>query len=212
MVKLILLFGFCACAYSGTIAITGGSFYLDPFGVSWSLVGEGFSASGWDDHFTSHCGFCYAPFQLVNPVFGSVNALNGYVNFGGNGYSLPSIGFPFGGGYPWGNGSVFLGPRDPLPTVTAAGTYDVPFIVGASFCVTDNPKVLPPSPPDACFSAAGTAMVHYQVFATADPNGFYQPLPTVSMVIPEPGTLGAGLLVILLMLAAKRCTMVLNRA
>jgi hypothetical protein len=39
---------------------------------------------------------------------------------------------------------------------------------------------------------------------------FYQPLPTVGMITPEPGTLGAGLLVILLMLAAKCRTKVLN--
>jgi hypothetical protein len=65
-----LLLGFSACAYSGPIAITGGSFNLSPFEVSWSLVGEGFSASGADDYFTTWCGFCFAPFQLNVTVSG----------------------------------------------------------------------------------------------------------------------------------------------
>jgi hypothetical protein len=208
MVKLVLLFGFSACAYAGTIAITGGGFGLDPFEVSWGLGGDGFSASGADDHFTSHCGFCYAPFQLVNPVVGSVSAFNGGLTFGGKYYMLPSL--AFFGDTPWAVGSVFFGPQAPLPMVTGAGTYDVPFIVSASFCVTDNPPVPPPFPPDpACFSASGTAIAHYTVIATTTPNAFFQPAPTVSVVTPvtidtpEPGTLSVGMLVILLMLAAK---------
>jgi hypothetical protein len=144
MVKLVLLLGFSACAYSGPIAITGGSFNLSSFEVSWSLVGEGFSALGADEHFPTWCGFCFAPFQLNDPVFSPVNAANGYVNFGGKFYGLPSL--AFFGDVPWGVGSVFMRPQAPLPMVTAAGTWDIPFDVGASFCVTDNPLVPRPFP------------------------------------------------------------------
>jgi len=50
---------------------------------------------------------------------------------------LPGAGFL--GGSPFALGSVFLTPQGALPTVTAAGTYDVLFDVGGSFCVTDDP-------------------------------------------------------------------------
>jgi len=68
-------------------------------------------------------------------------------------------------------------------------------------------------PDPACFSAAGNCYVHYRVFATdTTPTFFDQFLPTVDTIVPEPGALGAGLLVILLMFAAKCRTTVLNTA
>jgi hypothetical protein len=146
MVKLVLLLGFSVCAYSGPIAITGGSFNLSSFEVSWSLVGEGFSASGADGHFVTWCGFCFALLRLNDPVFSPVNAANGYFNFGGKFYGLPSL--AYFGDVPWGVGYVFMGPQAPLPMVTAAGTWDIPFHGGASCCITDNPLVPPPLRPD----------------------------------------------------------------
>jgi hypothetical protein len=203
MVKLILLCGLSACAYSSPLLITGGTFGLSDFGVSFSFVGDGFSAQGSDDAFPVHCGFCSAPFQLVNPMPFTLPALNGHITLGGNSYILPDAGF--NGGSPWASGSVFLSPQGTLPMVAGAGTYNVPFNVGGSFCVTDNPQVPPPTPPSpSCFSVLGTAIAHYTVSATGTPNTFFQPLPTIEIVpAPEPGTLSAGMLGIVLMLAAK---------
>ncbi len=145
MVKLVLLLAFSACAWSGPLVITSGRFDLSPFDVFWAFGGNGFSALGHDDHFTDQCGFCMAPFQLVNPVFRSVNAANGQITLGAKGYILPNpVSFGLYPGGPWANGSVFLSPQAGLPTVTAAGTYDVPFNVGGSFCVTDNPDFRAP--------------------------------------------------------------------
>src|SRR5260370_19292864 len=59
-------------------------------------------------------------------------------------FSLIPLSFGLYPGGPWANGSVFLSPQAGLPTVTAAGTYDVPFNVGGSFCVTDNPDFRAP--------------------------------------------------------------------
>jgi len=129
---------------------------------------------------------------------------NGLLTLGAKSYILPGAGFL--GGSPFALGSVFLTPQGALPTVTAAGTYDVPFNVGGSFCVTDDSHVPPPSPPDpACFSVLGTAVAHHTVIATTTPNAFFQPLPTIEILtpVPEPRTLGAGMLVLLLLLAAK---------
>ena len=204
MVKLLLLFGFSAAAYSSPLLITGGSFLLDPFGEGWSFVGDGFSANGSSDAFTGHCGFCFAPFQLVDPVHFQVSASNGLLTLGANSYILPGVGFL--GGSPYAVGSVYLTPQGVLPTITAAGAYNVPFNVGGSFCVTNDPHMPPPSPPDpACFSVQGTAIAHYTVVTTNTPNAFSQPLPTIEVLtpVPEPGTLGAGMLVILLMVAGK---------
>jgi len=204
MIKLLVLVGFSACAYSSPLLITSGSFLLSPFGEQWSFAGDGFSANGSSDSFTDHCGFCFAPFQLVEPLHFPITASNGLLTLGANSYILPGAGFL--GDKPYAIGSVFLTPQGALPTVTAAGTYNVPFNVGGSFCFTNDPHVSPPSPPDpACFSVQGTAIAHYTVVATATPNAFFQPLPTIEILtpVPEPGTLGAGMLVILLMLAGK---------
>jgi hypothetical protein len=204
MVKLLLLFGFSACAYSSPLVITGGSFLLSATGEQWSFVGDGFSANGSSDSFTDHCGFCFAPFQLVDPLHFPITASNGLLTLGANSYILP--GASFSGGSPFALGSVFLTPQGALPTATAAGTYNVPFNVGGSFCVTNDPHVPPPTPPNpACFSVLGTAVAHYTVIATGEPNAFFQPLPTIEILtpVPEPGTLGAGMLVMLLMLAGK---------
>ena len=106
---------------------------------------------------------------------------NGLLTLGAKSYILPGAGFL--GGSPFALGSVFLTPQGALPTVTAAGTYDVPFNVGGSFCVTDDLHVPPPSPPDpACFSVLGTAVAHYTVIATTTPNAFFQPLPTIEFL------------------------------
>jgi len=204
MVKLILFLGFSACAYSGPLSITGGHFFLNSFGVGWSFVGAGFSAFGEEDAFTDHCGFCLAPFQLVEPLHFPLAASNGVLTLGATSYILPGAGFS--GGSPFALGSVFLSPQVVLPTVTGAGTFDVPFNVGGSFCVTNDPHVLPPDPPDpACFSIAGNAIAHYTVFATTTPNAFFQPLPSIEILtpVPEPSTLEVGILVMLLILVAR---------
>lgn len=61
----------------------------------------------------------------------------------------------------------------------------------------------PPNP--GCFSVLGTALAHYTVLATTTPNAFFQPAPTIEIISsPEPGTLSAGMLAILLLFAAKR--------
>ena len=174
----------------------------------WSFAGDGFSASGNEDPFTGHCGFCFAPFQLVNPLLrDQFAAANGNLTLGEKSYILPSN--SFNGGSPWASGSVFLSPQGVLPTVPGAGTYDVPFNVGGSFCVTNDPTVGPPFPFDpgnpACLSVIGTAIAHYTVLGPGTDGGFFQPLPTIEIVsTPEPGTLGAGMCGILLILAAKR--------
>ena len=67
MVKLFLLFGFSAAAYSSPLQITGGSFFLSTSGEQWSFVGDGFSANGASDALTDRCGVCFAPFHLVDP-------------------------------------------------------------------------------------------------------------------------------------------------
>ena len=123
---------------------------------------------------------------------------------------LPGAGFL--GGSPFAIGSVFLSPQGTLPTVPGAGTYDVPFNVGGSFCVTDDPHVPPPHAPDpACFSILGSAIAHYTVSSTGTPNAFFQPVPTIEIVpVPEPATLGAGLLVLLSMVAAKSGTKIVS--
>lgn len=208
MFKLVLFFGLAACAYSEPLLITTGHFDLYLIDVVWSFAGDGFSMSGNNDPFTDHCGFCFAPFQLVDPLhLRSVGAANGNLTLGGKSYILPNL--SFNGGSPWATGSVFLSPQGVMPTVQGAGTYDVPFNVGGSFCVTDNPSVPPPFRFDpgnpACFSVIGAAIAHYTVLATDTPNAFFQPLPTIEIVsTPEPGTLGAGMFGILLILAAKR--------
>jgi hypothetical protein len=207
VVKLILLFGFTVCAYSGPLLITSGSWSLSDFGGHWTFIGDGFSASGFNDFAgLNHCGFCFAPFPLSNPVPVAVPAANGQLTLGEKSYILPDAGF--NGGSPFAVGSVFLSPQGTLPTVPGAGTYDVPFNVGGSFCVTDDPHVPPPHAPDpACFSILGSAIAHYTVSSTGTPNAFFQPVPTIEIVpVPEPATLGAGLLVLLSMVAAKSGT------
>ncbi|HSR06864.1 MAG TPA: hypothetical protein VLM42_06925 [Bryobacteraceae bacterium] len=206
MFKLILFFGLATCAYSEPLLITSGTFNVFPMSVVWSFAGDGFSASGNNDPFTDHCGFCYAPFQLVKPAFQPFAAANGNLTLDGKSYILPNL--SFNGGSPWASGSVFLSPQGVMPPVQGAGTYDVPFNVGGSFCVTDNPSVPPPFPFDpgnpACFSVIGAAIAHYTVLATDTPNALFQPLPTIEIVsTPEPGTLGAGMFGILLIPAAK---------
>jgi hypothetical protein len=63
----------------------------------------------------------------------------------------------------------------------------------------------PPNP--GCFSVLGTALAHYTVLATSTPNAFFQPAPTIEIIsTPEPGTLSAGMLAILLLFAAERST------
>jgi|KBSMisStandDraft_5_1062788.scaffolds.fasta_scaffold02905_12 hypothetical protein len=212
MFKLILFFGFAACAYSEPLLITSGYFDLFSIDVFWSFAGDGFSMSGNNDPFTDHCGLCFAPFQLVNPLSPPIAAANGNLTLGEKSYILPNVGF--NGGSPWASGSVFLSPQGILPTVSGAGTYDVPFNVGGSFCVTDDPKVQPPSfdPGNpACFSVIGTAIAHYTVVGPGPDGQFVQPLPTIEILsTPEPGTLGAGMFGILLILAAK-CSRTLTR-
>lgn len=213
MVKLVLLLGFSACAYSSPLLITGGNVFLAVSGVAWSFVGDGFSAFGSEDAFTDHCGFCFAPFQLVEPLHFPIPASNGLLTLGANSYILPGAGFS--GGSPFARGSVFFSPQGALPTVGGAGTFGpIPFNVGGSFCVTDDPHVLPPSPPDpACFSVLGTAVAHYTVVATNTPNAFFQPLPTIEILapVPEPSTVGAGMLGILLMLRGQYRKQLLKR-
>ena len=102
MLKLILLFAFSACAYSGRLVITAGSIFPSTFEVDWAISGNGFSASGFDDSFSEHCGFCMAPFQLVPPL-SSFPARNGFFMIGGHGYSLPTLAVPSG---PFALGSV----------------------------------------------------------------------------------------------------------
>lgn len=206
MVKLILLLGFTVCAYSGPLLITSGSWNLEGSG-HWTFAGDGFSASGFNDFLgLNHCGFCFAPFQLVNPLPVEVPTADGLLTLGAKSYILPGV--SFNGGSPFAIGSVFLSPQGTLPTVPGAGTYDVPFNVGGSFCVTDDPHVPPPHAPDpACFSILGSAIAHYTVSSTGTPNAFFQPVPTIEIVpVPEPATLGAGLLVLLSMVAAKSGT------
>jgi len=206
-VKLILLFGLSACAYSGPLLITSGSFVLNSNAI-WAFVGDGFSASGSQDFGSpvDHCGLCLAPFQLISPLHAPFFSANGLLTLGAKSYILP--GASFNGGSPFALGSIFLSPQGTLPTVQGAGTFDVPFSVGGSFCVTDDPSVPPPFPPNpgdpACFSVLGAAVGHYTVSATAIANAFFQPIPTFEIVpVPEPATLGAGTLAMLLMLAAK---------
>jgi hypothetical protein len=115
---------------------------------------------------------------------------------GANVYVFPGVSFLLGRS-PFAFGSVFLRPEGTLPTVTSAGLYDVPFEVGGSFCVTDDPNVLPPSSGPGCFSVTGSAMAHYRVIETNTPNAFFQPLPTIEILapthMPEPGTWLVGL-------------------
>jgi hypothetical protein len=190
------------------LLITSGRWNLVPPG-HWEFIGDGFSAFG-DNDFTDiiHCGFCLAPFQLRNPVPLPSSAAFGVLTLGEKSYTFPNLETPL---HPWARGFVFLTPQDTLPTITEAGTYDVPFNVGGSFCVTDDPHVVPPFPPDpgnpSCFSVLGAAIAHYTVFAGN--GGFFQPAPTIEIVpVPEPGTVGAGMLAIVLMLAAKYRTKV----
>jgi len=208
IVTLIPLFGFSLCASSEPLLITSGRWNLVPPG-HWEFIGDGFSAFG-DNDFTDiiHCGFCLAPFQLRNPVPLPSSAAFGVLTLGEKSYTFPNLETPL---HPWARGFVFLTPQDTLPTITEAGTYDVPFNVGGSFCVTDDPHVVPPFPPDpgnpSCFSVLGAAIAHYTVFAGN--GGFFQPAPTIEIVpVPEPGTVGAGMLAIVLMLAAKYRTKV----
>jgi len=206
MVKLILLCGFSLCAFSEPLLITSGHVNLDTFDVGWSFAGDGFSAAGFDDHFTNNCGFCFGPFQLAEPVLSTVNAANGFLILGNNAYKLPDLSFNFNS--PFAVGSVFFKPQSILPTVTGAGTFDVPFNVGGSFCTTGDPHVFPPTPPNpVCISMIGSAVAHYTVIPTGQPNAFFQPLPTIDIVspVPEPSTLGVGVVLIpLLLLGARR--------
>lgn len=210
-VVLIVLFEFSPYAFSSTLVITSGTFTLGRSREAWSFAGDGFSAFGSDDSFsTVLCGFCSAPFQLVNPLpIPTFSPVGGNFTVGGKSYILPDL--VFMGTSPWAISSVFLSPQGALPTVPGAGTYDVPFTVGGSFCVTDDPNVPPPhfdmSNP-ACFSVIGAAIAHYTVVAINGPNAFFQPLPTIEIVpTPEPSTLGAGMLGILLIFAVRRSRM-----
>jgi len=210
VVQLILLFGFSLCAYSEPVLITSGHLDVALFDVGFSFVGDGFQAQGNDDVPGSYCGFCPNGFSLINPMPFQVNAVNGILILGDKSYVLPSLAFM--GTSPWARGFVFLRPQGTLPTITAAGTYDVAFAVGGSFCVTDDPQVAPPFPPDPgnpdCFSVLGGALAHYTVFATSTPDWFFQPIPTIEIVpVPEPGTLGAAMLALVLILATKYRTM-----
>jgi hypothetical protein len=205
MVKLILICGFSLCAFSEPLLITSGHVNLDTFNVGWSFGGDGFSAAGSDDRATDHCGLCFGPFQLVDPVFSTVNAVNGFLILGNNAYTLPDLAFNFTS--PFAVGSVFFSPQGILPTVTGPGTFDVPFNIGGSFCTSDQPHVPPPTPPNpACVSLIGSAVAHYTVIPTGEPNAFFQPLPTFDIVapVPEPSTLGIGVILIPMLLGAAR--------
>jgi len=204
ILKAVMLLGLPVCAYSETLLITGGSVSLfGAGGMVWWFVGDGFTAHGAAETYPLEC-FCVAPFQLLNPLPFPIDAGNGGLTLGQNSYVIP-VYPPIGCLIclvPFASGSVFLTPDGTLPTVTAAGTYDVPFDVGGSFCLT------PPTPPDpACFSVIGTAVAHYTVIEVIGTNHFFQRIPTFEILapVPEPGTLDSGAFIILLMLLAKCC-------
>jgi|SRR5579872_4367391 len=199
MVKLILLFGFSMSAYSAPFLITSGQIVSTTMGQeNWSLSGTGgFFAAGVDvDVAVNYCD-CAFPFQLVQPLY-VLLTLHSSFGFGAYSYSngiflVPSTGF----------GSVNISPQVPLPIVTEPGLYEVPYNVDASFCGTD-----PAPQPQRCFSAVGTAIAHYEVSSagTSFPNFGIQPPPTLDISVqdtPEPGTLGAGTLFILVILAGR---------
>jgi len=207
LATLLVFFGLSACAYSGPLLITSGSWNLQGSG-SWTFSGDGFSASGFNDFIgLNHCGFCFAPFQLQDPLPFSSYAADGSLQIGANTYVFPNL--TFMGGSPWATGQVFLSPQGTLPIVSGAGAYNVLYDIGGSFCVTNNPAVPPPFPPDlsnpACLSLQGRAIAHFTVVATSTPNAFFQPVPTIEILAaPEPGTVGAGMLSVLLILIATR--------
>lgn len=209
MFKFFLFFGLAACAYPDPLLITSGTFSLYSSEAVFSFVGDGFSLSAMhDDGVSPGCPLCPAPYPLTAPLFSPIFAQDGQLTFGQKSYVIPHP-VSFMGQSPWAEGTVFLAPQGVMPTVPGAGTYDVPFNVEGSFCVTDNGSVPPPffDPGNpACFSFIGAAIAHYKVTEAINaPNLFFQALPTIEIVsTPEPGTLGAGMFGVLLILAAKR--------
>jgi len=164
MVKLILLFGFSACAYAGPFLITGGrieiitDFHL--LGRSLAMGSPRTVCRPWYRFLRSL--LCSLP--VDQPRAQPVTATNGELAFGGKVYILPvwiSIQYALGrwGRFPRASGSA----------ADSNGHRNVrhPVQCGCIDLRTDNRgSAGPPARrTQGCFSAAGTAIVHYSVLA-----------------------------------------------